>query len=218
MSFDYTGQLKGEKISMQMEELNASSKTAFQMVVEGDLNEEELEDIEEVLGKLDGIMKDLVSGDMDAVMSEALGVIDGADTITGLNATLQYEQRVSVEQRFMSRVTGEARGSGNQPLHPPHPPHPQGKDVAGGDMFTKIVAQITDQMSKIIEESSAKPENLDEPINKMFKDFIDNLALERGSQDPMTKLVEQLQKNLSTVLGQQDQPVEDAPVETGTDN
>jgi hypothetical protein len=212
MSFDYTGQLKGDKISMQMEELNASSKTAFQMVVEGDLNEEELEDIEEVLSKLDGIMIDLVSGDMDAVMNEALSVIDGADTITGLNATLQYEQRVSVEQRYMSQVTGEATGG-----YAPHL-HPQGNDAPNGNMFAKIVAQITDQMSKIIEESSANPENLDKPINSMFKDFIDNLSIERGAQDPMTKLVKQLQENLSTVLDQQKQPVEDVPIDTETVN
>ncbi len=99
-----------------------SSKNGFQISVDGDLNEDEKEDIAKVMGQLEKIMEDLVSGDLDEVMKGALGLIDDTDTITGVDAMLRFEQRVSMEQRTVTQF------SGNGPLRPPHPSHlPRGE-------------------------------------------------------------------------------------------
>lgn len=174
MAFDYSASVKGKTVSLEMEKLETSSKHAFQMTVEGDLNQEEREDIERVLGELDTIMKDLVAGDLEGIMKRAPGIIDDAESIAGLEAVLQFEQRVSMEQRMVTQVTGEGRalpGSG-------------------------IIAKITEQMMEIIEESNVEMVKLKEHMEDYFSQLLDKMALENVKGGPMSQLVEQLRTEL----------------------
>jgi hypothetical protein len=174
MAFDYSGSVKGKTVSLEMEKLMTSSKHAFQMTVAGDLSEEEREDIEKVLGELDTIMKDLVAGDLEGIMKRAPGIIDDAETIAGLEAVLQFEQRVSMEQRMVTQVTGE------------------GKTLPGSG----IIAKITDQLMEIIEESKVETAKLKEHMEDYFSQLLDKMALEDVKKGPMSQLVEQLREEL----------------------
>ncbi|MCP4157085.1 MAG: hypothetical protein GY757_55745 [bacterium] len=208
MAFDYTSQLKGASESAQGEKFSASSKNAFQISVEGDLNEEELEDIKSVVGQLDDIMQDLVSGDLDEAMSDALGILDDTETITSLNATLQFQQRVSMEQRSVSQLSrtgspgpfiprdGENQGRPGNLQHPSQGGPLNSGGFGGFDSFSNIVAEITGKMMDIIEKSDAEPIDLKEPINKMFSGILEQLAADSPENDLKSKLVEQLNSEL----------------------
>ncbi len=205
LSFDYSAQLKDKSLSLEAEKLKMSSKNGFQISVDGDLNEEEKEDIAQVLGQLDEIMEDLVSGDLDEVMKGALGLIDDTDTITGLDAVLRFEQRVSMEQRTVTQL------SGNGPLRPPHPPrgeHPSPDKNGGNNFFSgsSLAAKISGQLMEIIEQSAVEPQDLKGPVDKLFKGFLEKLSFDPHSPETNLKsqLVDQIRSDLDKQL--QDKP------------
>lgn len=178
MAFDYSEQLNGQTASLEAEKLNVSSKHAFKMTVEGDLNAEEQKDIENILSQLDGIMKDLVSGDLDAVMEEALGIIDDNETISSLNAVLKFHQRVSMSQRTVTQTTGDSL--------------PAGKPL----LDTNFIAVITDKLMDIIEQSTVDTDKLKGPVDGYFSQLLDKLGAEKGETDILTRMVNQLNTDL----------------------
>lgn len=191
MAFDYSGLLNRQAAAVEAEELNVSSKHAFSMTVEGDLNEEERADIEKVLSRLDGIMTDLVSGDLESVMADTPGIIDDTETISGLNAVLRFHERVSVEQRTVTRMTGEsqpAEGFNGPPLAPP---------VGKGFFDSGLIAVITDKLMDIMESSAVDMDKLQGPVQGYFSNLLDQLRMESGEGNMLTGLVEQLSSSLN---------------------
>jgi hypothetical protein len=183
MAFDYTALVKGESTSFQAEKFKASSENAFKITVEGDLNEEEQEDIDKVLKKLDSIMNDLVSGNLDGLMNRALGIIDDTETISGLNAVLQFQQRVSMEQRSMTQLSSRGQQM---------PPPPEGKILSASN----LIAEITDQLLKFIEESEVDASQLKEPVNGYFSQLLEKISGEHGGDNPLTQMIDQLSAEL----------------------
>lgn len=178
MAFDYSEQLNGQMASLEAEKLNASSKHTFTMSIEGDLNAEEQKDIEKVLSSLDDIMKDLVSGDLENVMNEAVGIIDDTETISGLNAVLQFHQSISMEQRTMTQTTGNSL--------------PAGKSL----LDSNLIATITDKLMDIINQSNVGTDQLKEPVEGYFSQLLDKLGMENGETDPLTQMMNQLNTQL----------------------
>jgi hypothetical protein len=190
MAFDYSGSLTRQAAAAETEKMNVSSKHAFSMTVEGDLNEEEQADIEKVLSRLDEIMTDLVSGDLESVMSVAPGIIDDTETLSGLNAVLQFNERVSVEQRTVTRMTGQSlpgQGGGKLPA-----------GSSGKGLFdTGLIAVITDKLIDIMESSTVNLDKLKGPVQGYLSNLLDQLRMERGERDMLTGLVEQLDTALN---------------------
>ncbi|MCP5105124.1 MAG: hypothetical protein GY950_17175 [bacterium] len=170
MAFDYSEQVKGKIASMEGEKFNFVAKHAFQMSVEGDLNEEEREDIEKVLGELDAVMKDLVSGDLESIMERVPGIMEDTESLESLNAVLKFSQRVTMEQRSMT----------------------QEKLLSSSN----LVAKITNQLMDIIEESKVDAEELQEPVKGYFSQLLDKMGMESGEDNPMTRMLEQLNSEL----------------------
>lgn len=207
MAFDYTGQVKGESRSMNFQGLKAEATDAFKMTVQGDLNAEEQEDIEKVLGKLGGIMDDLVSGDLESVMKEAVGVLDDTDTISQLNATLQFHQQVSMEQKTLIRGPRlDHPGNGRPPMGPP-PGHAGLNGLL--ESANNIIAKITDQLTEIIESSDVENGKLKEPVDKLFARFMEKLNTGEPVDQLKSGLVEQIQSNLLEKMGETAQPIQD---------
>ena len=178
MAFDYSEQLNGQMASLEAEKLTASSKHSFSMTIDGDLNEEEQKDIEKVLSSLDDIMKDLVSGDLENVMNEALNIIDDTETISGLNAVLQFHQSISMEQRSMTQTTGNSL--------------PAGKSL----LDSNLIATITDKLMDIINQSTVGTDQLKGPVEGYFSQLLDKLGTENGETDPLTQMMNQLNTEL----------------------
>lgn len=205
MSFDYSGMVKengkSNALSIEAEGFKVATKNAFEITVQGDLNEEEKEDIAGVLKKLDGIMTDLVSGNLDEVVEEAVGLIDGADSISSLEAVLEFHQRVAMERSMVAQSIG---GPAHRPPHPPHPLHPPMPEGGPDGMkslyetASGIVAKITGQMMEILEESTTEPDKLENPLKQLFAGFKDQMGLDPQNPEAFFKsgLMDQVANNL----------------------
>lgn len=203
MSFDYSGMVKENgktnALSIEAEGFKVATKNAFEITVQGDLNEQEKEDIAGVLKKLDDIMTDLVSGDLDEVVKEAVGLIDGADSISSLEAVLEFHQRVSMERSMMTQVAGPT-GSMHPPP-PPRPPMPEGGADGMKSLYetaSGIVAKITGQMMEILEQSGTAPEKLENPLKQLFAGFKEQMGFDPENPSTFFKagLMDQVGKNL----------------------
>ncbi|MCP4216046.1 MAG: hypothetical protein GY765_15450 [bacterium] len=172
MAFDYTSMLNGKSESMEYEKMGFSKTNSFSINVEGDLNEEEKEDIQNVLAKLDGVMKNLVDGNIEEILQNAPGLLNETDTISSLEAILQFQQSVSVEQSSFTQMSGEGlQGMQGNPF--------RGKGVGEGHPGKSIIAKISGQLMDIIDESKVEPKNLVDPVDKLFKELSAELLKEK---------------------------------------
>jgi precorrin-6B methylase 1 len=195
MMFDYSALVKEKAVSFQAEKLNASGKNAFQITVEGDLNQEEQDDIEKVMQRLDTLMQDLISGDLEGLMERAASIIDDTDSITGLDAVLQFEQRLAMEQRSITRLTHPGNGR-----YHPHQPGTGSLYKNPNELFSKFAAKITGQLTEMIEESKIEAADLKEPVNRLFSDILAKLSPGTPGDMLKSQLVEQVHSYLQDLV------------------
>jgi hypothetical protein len=203
LSFDYSGITKGQAMDFSAEKFQSSSQSSFNISVAGDLNEEEKEDIAHVLDQMDEIMADLIAGDLEEVMIGAISLIDETDTITGMDAVLEFHQEISMEQRVITQMQGE--GIGPPPPHrPPHPPLPEAAQNGEQRLFSgsRLVAQISNSIMELIEQSSVEQQKMEQPINDLFANFMDKLSLDPKNPESSLKsqLLAQIQDNVNELF------------------
>jgi len=192
MSYDYTGSVKGGTTSVNSQEFTAATNNSLQISVQGDLNEEEKNDVAEILGKLDEIMTSLVKGDIESVLKGTFGLMDEADTINSIDAVLQFHQQISMEQQTMTQMTGQ-----------PPKPADSGKENGNGNdpilSAANLVAKISNQVMQLIDQSGVQAEDFKDSMNNMFKDFLNQLAADQTDPNSQLKagLLEQLQASLN---------------------
>jgi len=199
MDSDYSAELRNASVSAQMKELNVSSANSFQISVEGDLNDEEQEDIQEILGKLEGMMTDLLNGDLDSIMNEALGLLDGADSISGVEATLEFHQRLNMESQTMTRMYGPPPPLPNGSERPPLTKPPMnGEKPPLGDMSFEndIAVKISNQLMEMIESTNIEPGKFQEPINQLFSNLRSQVQAGNGETDWNSQLLDIIQQQL----------------------
>ncbi len=94
-------------------EVTLSAGDSFSFTVIGDLNEQELEDIEAIVKDIDEIIEEMAQGDMDEAIELALGM-GGYDTVSGYSADISYEKTVSRATRVQAQTAAT--------VAPPEPP------------------------------------------------------------------------------------------------
>ncbi len=95
--------------SYNVREVTLSSGETFKFTVEGDLNEEELEDIESIITGVDGIIGEMMEGDLQDAVSQAMSM-GYYDSISSYEAdiTVQYGYAMySEEQTATTGVLGQ---------------------------------------------------------------------------------------------------------------
>ena len=110
-SYDAHGRLRGQRLDVHAETLQLTSAQNSALTVEGDLSQEELEDIQQVLDTIGELAGDLFAGELDKPLSEAFD-LDEFDALSSVDATLEYSQSVTVSQLTQARVGREV----NPPL------------------------------------------------------------------------------------------------------
>jgi len=136
--------------------------------VEGDLNEQELEDIKKAIMKIDKIMTGLLHGDsISEAMSRAEN-IRNLETISGLEADYQYERSVIIEQISVEEVT---RTSDYRPAEGDLQSHNRDEWVS--------LEGLIDRMAEVMENSKVKPAKFYKPLRKLFSDISHGLGKNR---------------------------------------
>ncbi|MDY7031810.1 MAG: hypothetical protein SVY10_07865 [Thermodesulfobacteriota bacterium] len=157
-SYNSKGYVNGMISKVQMEAFRSVADSEALITLEGDLNEEELADIQTVLGKIESLAGDFFSGAIDEIAAEGIQ-FDDMGSVVGLQASLDHSYTLSVEQQYMAKITGipsEQPGTFTEKERP----------ITGDKVRTLI-----DNMTKAVEESRVMPKKM----TKVLPSFIDHL-------------------------------------------
>ncbi len=158
MSFDYTKGLKDKMITIGEEKGKVIQSGSFEISVIGDLNEEEMADIQQTLNGLDQIMKDLKNGDLESVMKNSITLLEDKETLSSLNAVLQFSQEVEIEERRMIRTQ-------NMP-----PPAHLPMEVKPVNLL-EFIEKITDQVKEYLKKTEESHFDIKDIIKNLFSEL-----------------------------------------------
>lgn len=155
---------KGVLARIQGESFQFEDSRNLIISVDGNLNEQELADIKKAIEGIDKIMTDLLKGgNFSEAMADATELRD-LDSIAGLEADYHYEKAVLVENMALREAGIYSRYGLSENIS-------SAGHRRNADPFKKIV----DGMTKIVEDSHAKPSNFYKPVKMLFANIIQEL-------------------------------------------
>lgn len=178
-------------VSATQREITLTSGRQFTFTVQGDLSAGELEDIDSILQGIDGIMAEMVSGDMDDAIAKALSM-GGYDSISEYSADLMYQRSY--------RMTSETEAVTSSRTLPDHPQMP-GPDTSS---YLKKAdpAAIFEKMRQLIEENDMKLiEASRRPIDQLFDLYLQEFENDQGTGNDTYKTVKTLKEDIGQAIG-----------------
>lgn len=105
IAYDRTGRPSGPDVSLQSAAKSLQKVQAFEAVVDGDLNEQERNDLDALLSKIDQISSAFFSGQIGEAIARALQVQD-LGSLQGFRFDASYTASAYVEQESLVDHTG----------------------------------------------------------------------------------------------------------------
>lgn len=182
---EYTsqGEFAGSKGSMSaayhQREITLSSGEQFTFTVNGDLSEEELEDIESIVSGVDGIIGEMAEGDMEDALSKALSM-GSYDSISKYEAEITVERAQAAYAENRSSAYGRGR-HGRRPDRVPELAH--GMAATPYDMGSSFMNRVAGLLDEQKEEAVAWAR---QPLSQLFTHHLEALAppeAEEGSDE-----------------------------------
>jgi hypothetical protein len=178
-SYDARGRMHGQQREVHADawQLAATHNTAIR--VEGDLNDEELADIQHLLENLGTMVTDFLAGDLDEAVMPGLNLGE-LGTLVGFDASFEYIQQTRVEQQYTAQ--GSLRDT-----------PASAKTPAESTLISpKSIARLLDRMLRAVEDSSVEPKTLLAELPKFTDTLRKNMLHQQGVDTPKTKLTELL--------------------------
>jgi len=151
-------------ISQHSREVTLSTGDQFSFSVQGDLNEQELADIEAIIKGVDGIVAEVAQGDMDEAVAKAM-------SMGGYSTVSMYSAEISHERYYA--VTEETR-SISQGILPDSTPAASGPPVSN---IMGHAAHLVDKMAGFLEKQEEKIlAKAQSPLASLFEQLLKNSA------------------------------------------
>jgi predicted nucleic acid-binding Zn-ribbon protein len=99
--FNYRGVLEGQPISLRANALEGQFSSFEGLQVEGDLNEQEIQDIQKVIARTQGLVDDLASGDINAAFARGRQV-SASGSLAAIGVNIQHSESLSINQSSQS--------------------------------------------------------------------------------------------------------------------
>ncbi len=139
--------------------------SSFTFSVDGNLSDEELDDIEQILGSLDLVLGEMASGDMEGAVETALGMT-GYDTVSSFSADLGMER-----SHTSATAVGQEFYTGNQESDP----------AVSSPGYSRI-QMLVEKMMALMDEADEKIQKASrQPIDQLFAEHLK--AIERPAQE-----------------------------------
>ena len=163
--------------SYSQREISLASGKQFSFSVNGDLSEEELEDIDSLLKGLDEVIYDFKSGDLKGGLASALE-IGGYDSFASYSANISYSKSYQMSSTVTAAATQTVPAGTYEPGNtlPPEgqiktegslPPGQNGRPVID---FDKFFEKLLKKLEKHEDKQLGFAKN---PINKLFQHHLE---------------------------------------------
>ena len=167
--------------SYNVREITLTTGETFSFTVEGDLNEEELEDIESIITGVDNIIGEMMEGDMMAAVSEAMRM-GYYDSISSYEADITVTSGYAMYSQEQTATTG-ALGQDLAAAYLEDSDH-SGTDDSGTtrtarNLATSFMDQLSALLEKQQEESLARAR---EPLSSLFDHYLETQKANEASE------------------------------------
>ncbi len=183
-------------------QISLASGQDFSFSVEGDLSEDELADIDALLKGLDGVISDMMSGDMSGAMANALSLGE-FDTVSSFAADISYQYSYqmtsSVATTKTESVSGIENGPGNKessaaPMIPAENKVSEKSNTSQFIDFDKFVRKLMKQLEVHDEKQVGLSKK---PIEKLFNHHLDHL---KEGEDHISRAMEKAKEKVDAFL------------------
>jgi len=108
IQYNARGVLEGQALTLRANTLESESISQRQVTIEGDLNEQEVKDIQKIIKQVSGLRNDVKSGNLKAAVANGQQ-ISASGTIASIDVKIQHAESIrlsqSVERRGITNAT-----------------------------------------------------------------------------------------------------------------
>jgi hypothetical protein len=152
--YDQTGRLRGLNYPLQSKVLSVESSQELMISVQGELNHQEIQDIQDVLKSLDKVIDDFLKRKPGQVVTRT-GMLGNLDSLSSIEANLQVEQTVFSENITLAETSSSF----------PSVREPEGNKFSQGANTLDIAEQ---RIMNIFHEKELSSDKLSRMIEKFF--------------------------------------------------
>lgn len=171
-TYDYLGRIEGQALAAHAEKLQISSTSEFAVTVEGELDQEELADINKLLDAIETTVAGVFSGKSDKLL-KSIAELGDLDSIASFDAALSYSREASAERATRSVGASEAP---DDDATETAPTNRLSKPRSTRPFLNKLV-----QVARHLEDEKSL-DKLPKRFMQLFKKLAHNLALDEHEQ------------------------------------
>ncbi len=97
VTYNARGVAEGQAISLRSNALEGAFLSQKHITIEGDLNEQEIQDIKKIVNQVNGLRQDVVSGDLNPILANGQQIA-ATGSISSVDLHIQHSESISVEQ------------------------------------------------------------------------------------------------------------------------
>ena len=178
------------RVSHHQREVSLYTRESFSFTVTGDLNDQELADIDAIIQGIDTIIGQMAAGDMDGAVSQALGMEEFA-SISMYTADISLEQRYAYQETVQSRqavtdVPSHSRPARSRYLPAAEPP-----------------VSLTEKMARFMEKQNAMLAVKSAPgLEKLFRHHQKNFEKPDQAQSSLSLALENARKQMDQLIAE----------------
>ncbi len=149
-------------------EITLTTGDQFSFSVQGDLNEQELADIEAIVKGVDGIVAQVAEGDMEEAVAQAMSM-GNYSSVSMYSADISYQRSYSMteETRSVAGGTSSSPGPDEKISHQP-----------------KYMNRFADKMASFLEKQEDKMlAKAQQPITALFDQLLKNMAADKDEKE-----------------------------------
>lgn len=209
--YDSKGVLQSEngtvEGSVNHRQMTLATGEYFSFSVVGDLSEDELADIEQIIAGIDGIIVEISQGDMEGAVEKALEM-DGYDTVSMFAADISlqrsYSAQTSITERQMSGNLPNSpylNGSGHIPAAYMQPAFdadmPEKVEYKKMARFEEMIQQMTQQLEKHSEKQVSRSRKA---VDKLFNHYLKKHEFQGSEQTPAYRGIQNASKHINQYM------------------
>ena len=211
LTYDSKGVVKTESeisvFSQSQREIRLASGQSFSFTVEGELNEDELEDIEAILKGLDGVMSEMSQGDTSGVLDKVMEM-GNFNSVSSFAADITYQRSYEISSKEVATMTTQtapveeavaeqkslstpASGSTDENYKS------QGKKKGQLLDFDKFFKKMEKHLQA---HGNKKLSHAQGPINNLFKHHLDDIQEDNDGKGSIYSVLESAMEDINSMI------------------
>ncbi len=184
-TYTFQGLIEGQAVTFQSQQFSSSVRSDFNLVIEGDLNKQERENIEAFIKTAQDLLRTIQTGDVEDVAEAALS-FGKLDSLASASLFFQQDTRVFLEARSTQLAIQEETPSQNA----------SGRGINSGPGNSQTLEKLFEKIRKAQEKFQIDPERLSKRIPKFLNKLVETLEKHFSQTQSPRTFFDHIQKEL----------------------